>query len=84
VASAPVVQLFMEYTVKGARGKVYHLTHIMTNTLHNYPVMLHLRRFVTQGSCEAHLSFGKKDVTKTPQVKHHRMVVKRICHFVVK
>jgi hypothetical protein len=54
----------------------------MTNTLHKYPVMLHLRHFVTQGNCEAHLSFGKRDVTNTPQVKLHRIIVKLICHFV--
>jgi hypothetical protein len=32
--------------------------------------------------CEAHLSFGKRDVTNTPQVKLHRIIVKLIFHFV--
>jgi hypothetical protein len=44
----------------------------MTNTLHNYDV--------TQGNCEAHLSFGKR--TNTLQVKLHRIIVKLTCHFV--
>jgi hypothetical protein len=38
--------------------------------------------FVTQGNCEAHLSFCKQDVTNTPQAKYQRKIVKRICHFV--
>jgi hypothetical protein len=28
------------------------------------------------------LSFGKRDLTNTPQVKLHRIIVKLICHFV--
>jgi hypothetical protein len=38
--------------------------------------------FVPQGNCEAHLSFGTRDVTNTPQVKLQRIIVKLICLFV--
>jgi hypothetical protein len=58
----------------------------MTNTLHNYPVkrtvFVTWGVFVTQGNCEAHLSFGKRDVTNSPQVKLHRIIAKLICDFV--
>jgi hypothetical protein len=43
--------LINTFTVKGPKVK-YHLTHKMTNTLHNYPVMLHLR-------CICHVLFTK-------------------------
>jgi hypothetical protein len=58
---------------KGPEVK-YHLTHKMTNKLHNYPVTSRLPN--DKGASQLPW------VTNTTQVKHHRIIVKRICHFV--
>jgi hypothetical protein len=65
-------ELQCAYTVKVVRGKV---SFDSQND-----------KYASQLSCdaspEAHLTFGKRDVTNTPQVKLHRIIVKLICHFV--
>jgi hypothetical protein len=44
----PIIQYAIPLLLKGSEVK-YHLTHKMTNTLHNYPVMLYLRRICHSG-----------------------------------
>jgi hypothetical protein len=56
-AYSPALQCKKHYTVKGPEVK-YHLTHKMTNKLHNYPVKLHLRRI-------CHISFTKRQMRFT-------------------
>jgi hypothetical protein len=54
----------------------------MTNMHHNYPVMLFLSHICHSGNWKAYLSFWKDYVTNMPQVKHNRIILKRIWHLV--
>jgi hypothetical protein len=56
----------------------------MTYTLHNYPVMLHLRCIFTSNLPNDKCASQQPWVTNTPQMKHHihRIIVKRIGPFV--